>query len=759
MNRLKFATRPRYSPMGIAIAMALGLLSSGTAIAQQAATQPSMAEQPVRKTAGDATPDDSSAESLTELQTVLVTATKRAQNIREIPASISVIGSEQLENQHATQLTDFAAYVPGLQVDSGGSPGQATISLRGIAPVGPGATVATYIDEVPVGSSANYARATLFALDLLPYDVDRIEILRGPQGTLYGAGSMGGLLKYVTRDPDLSTQEFRFGGGVSNVKGGGNGWDVRFGANLPLVEDRLAVRVGYSRNHLPGYIDNVIDGHSDVNKGEQESARIALLWQASDAVSVKLAAMRQTIDSDSNDAVELDAATLRPKYGDLTNNIYMRETFDKKIDFYSATTDWDLGWANFVSATGYTVATTDQLIDTTLVYGILLPLFGEPAGMSGSNVGLELDKFTQEFRLTSAGTGRFEWQVGAFYTDESSTSMQVVSATDFDGVPVPGLNPFAVALVPTTYEETAVFGDATYAFTNRFKLNAGLRFSRNKQAYREIFGGSLVGEQENSGESSESVTTWMLSPQFQLNDRSMLYARVATGYRPGGPNVGLPGVPSSVDADTLTNYELGLKSEFLDRRMTLDIAAFRIDWEDIQVIGNNGVVAFLINGGTAVSQGLELAAAFRATDHWSLALNAAYTDATLTQDVPGIGGESGDRLPYIPRWSWSANADYLFTLGNWDGRVGGGYRWVDERYTDVTSSPNAIPVDSYGAFDLNADISSGKWTLRAYVKNVGDERAYLSYGVSNSALTGEVARLQAVPVRPRTIGFEVDYRF
>ena len=199
---------------------------------------------------------------------IIVTAQKREESLQDVPVSISVVGDQQLQNLHVTQLTDIAAYVPGLQVTSSGTPGQTTISLRGIAPIAPGATVGTYIDETPLGSSALYQRATLFALDLLPYDIERIEVLRGPQGTLYGAGAMGGLLKYVARDPDLSNREFRLGGGLSDVEGAGDlGQDVRVSANLPLVEGRFAVRASYARNEIPGFIDNATDGRKDVNEG------------------------------------------------------------------------------------------------------------------------------------------------------------------------------------------------------------------------------------------------------------------------------------------------------------------------------------------------------------------------------------------------------------------------------------------------------------------------------------------------------------
>jgi iron complex outermembrane receptor protein len=762
MHTLQSARSVARTGLATAIAAALALLLPTGAQAQQQAQGESQAAE-----------QDQAARNpeVTTLETVLVTANKRVENIREVASSISVVGEAQLENLHATQLTDISAYVPGLQVTSSGTPGQTAISLRGIAPISPGANIGTYIDETPVGSSGFYQRQTAFALDLLPYDIARIEVLRGPQGTLYGAGAMGGLLKYVTVDPDPTRYEFRFGGGVSDVAGGSDpGWDVRLGANLPLVTDRLALRVGYARNALPGYIDNAGDGRQDINEGTQESVRAALLWQASEAVSLELSAMRQNIDSDDNALVALDPATLRPLFGDLTNITNLAEPFSKDIDFFAATLDWDLGWADFVSASSYSKVATDQRSDGTFVFGELPMLFGLPAGIAYLDLGLDLEKFTQELRLSSKASGRFEWQLGLFYTDEDADNSQILRLQTVDGTSYAGLDPLFVAALPSTFKETAIFANATYDVTDRFELGAGLRFARNEQAFTTIIepGSPIVPPAADPGDSREDVFTWHLAPKFKLTDDAMLYARIATGYQPGGPNVTLPNIPPTVDASRTTNYELGLKSEFANHRVQFDLALFRIDWKDIQVSAGVGGVTFLTNGGKAVSQGAELSALFRPTERLQLGLNTAYTDATLSEDAPLVGGfRTGlkdDRLPYIPEWSWSATADYSFPLrGSWDARVGAGLRWVGERESSLTeTNPFAAPapkLDSYPALDLNADASNGRWTLRAYVKNVTDERAYQAIGAVQSAVTGVTSHLLAAPIQPRTVGIEVDYRY
>ncbi|MGH8635183.1 MAG: TonB-dependent receptor, partial [Burkholderiales bacterium] len=314
---------------------------------------------------------------------VVVTAQKREETLREVPLSVSVISSQQLEDFHVTRLTDIAAYVPGLQVTSSGAPGLTSISLRGIAPVSASATVATYIDENPLGSSGFFQAANALALDLLPYDIERVEVLRGPQGTLYGASAMGGLLKYVTRGPDLSDGEFRIGIGASDVEGAGDlGRDLRVGANLPLVEGRLALRASYARNEIPGYVDDAQRGGQDINDGTQESARVALLWQVSDAVGLDFTATRQSIDSDNNGTVALNTATQGPLLDDLQTLRFVDEPFEKEIDFYSATLNWDLGWADFISASGYSDVSTDVRQDFTFAFGELPLLLGLAPGIS-----------------------------------------------------------------------------------------------------------------------------------------------------------------------------------------------------------------------------------------------------------------------------------------------------------------------------------------------------------------------------------------
>jgi outer membrane receptor protein involved in Fe transport len=781
---------------------ALMLLSPGRLGAQ--APPSTQASSPQPSPTASPTPTASPALGTAEVERVVVTAEKREQNIQEVPASISVINDVELDNLHATQLTDYAPYVPGLQVNSGGSPGQTIISLRGLAAISSGATVATYIDETSMGSSGLYQRAEVNELDLLPYDVRRVEILRGPQGTLYGANSIGGLIKYVMLDPSLTGQEFHIGGGIFGVEHGDEpGWDAHIGGTVPLVNGMVGLRLSYARNDMPGFIDNVVNGESGINHVNQQAALVGLLWQPNDNFRLKFTALGQRIQSDNNANVALDPKTLDPLFGDLTNQIFVNEPYTKNVGLVAATLDLNLGWADLTSATAYSNTRTDQRFDVTLAFGEVPLLFGfENPGISGEDVKLNLDKFTQEIRLTSKQDGRFLWQLGGFYTYEHGHQDQFVFINQMNGAPYPrppeepGLPKQFNALLPSTYKEGAVFGNASYKFTDWFNLGAGLRFARNDQDFSQTLAGFLSGGHQNiPGHSAESVWDYMVSPEFKLGKDQMLYARIATGYQPGGPNIAVPGIPPAVSSSTVTSYEGGFKSEFFDHRLLFDIAGYHISWEDIQVgVVINGIGA-LVNAGKASTNGVELTTGFEPIKNLRFGINGAYTDATLDNNAPSLGGRAGDRLPFVPVYSASATIDYYFTLpfwhtiaqrqqvpggdagkniaasdskivpgqrtesAGWNGHVGAGFRWVSSQWSEVQSSPTAIRTPAYGAMDLNADLSNGRWTIRVYAKNVWDERAYPTVFLNTNALTGDVVDALGTPIQPRTVGVEVDCKF
>jgi iron complex outermembrane receptor protein len=733
---------------------------------------------------------------------VVVTAEKREQNIQEVPSSISVINDVELDNLHATQLTDYAPYIPGFQVNSAGSPGQTIITLRGLADITSGATVATYIDETPMGSSGIYQRADINELDLLPYDIRRVEILRGPQGTLYGANSIGGLIKYVTLDPSLTAEEFHIGGGISGVEHGDQpGWDAHIGGTVPLVNGIVGLRLSYARNDGAGFIDNVINGEHGINDFNQQAALVGLLWQPNENIRLRFTALGQRIESDNNATVPLNPKNLDPLFGDLTNEIFVNEPYTKNVGLVAATLNLNFGWADLTSATAYLNARTDQRLDVTLNLGQLPLLLGfTMPGISGEDLKLNLDKFTQEIRLTSKPDGRFLWQLGAFYTYEHGHQDQFVFIKQMNGQAFAGLPDLFTALLPSTYKEGAAFANASFDFTDRFTLGAGLRFSRNQQSFSQIVSGILGLPMNLPGKSAENVFDYMVAPKFKLGKNQLLYARIATGYQPGGPNISLPGIPPAVKSSTVTSYEVGLKSEFFDHRLLFDIAGYHISWEDIQVSKVVNGEGALVNAGKAETNGVELTTGFEPIKNLRFGINGAYTDATLSNNAPSLEGRAGDRLPNVPVYSASATVDYYFPLpfgrtmpeqrqqvaayaensgknagrgdgkfvageaqraqvAAWNGHVGAGFRWVSSQWSEVESSSTAIRTPSYSALDLNADVSNGRYTIRVFAKNVTDERAYPTVFANFNFLTGEVINALGTPIQPRTVGIEVDCKF
>ena len=686
---------------------------------------------------------------------IIVTAQKREERIQDVPISISVVDQEQILNSGASQLIDYAAYVPGFQVDNAGSPGRSTLSLRGVAPIGPSATVGIYLDDAPIGSSGIYNRSQVFTLDLLPYDIQRLEVLRGPQGTLYGASSIGGLLKYVTVQPRLDRMSVHAGGEIFDIAhGDGLGWGVNFMGSVPIIEDQLAVSASYSRRDTPGYIDNILRGEDDVNDAVQKGGRLALLWQPADNLQVQLTALRQKTESDNFGVVYETFANEPPAPGAsfLSTNSQLPEPFHSDFHFYSGRIAYDFGFAELSSTTSYSKLDILETADASRAFG---PIWG---GLAIFPANLNQKKFTEEVRLTSASSDRFEWMLGFFYTDEDNDHQQIVHAFDSQGNVIPALDPFAIVGLPNKYQEYALFGNATYKFNEHVHLTGGLRWAKNEQTFTQSFAIPLLGLVSGGpGESEEDVFTFSISPQYNINRDAMVYARIASGYRPGGPNVALPGFPATVDSETVTSYEAGVKASFLDRVVSLDAAVFLLDWNDLQ-IGQafaNGING-LVNAGTAKSKGFEAALSVYPVPGLTLGANFAYADAECTQTTPNCA--DGDRLPNIPKASGAVTANYEFPLsGTAEGNVGGAFRFVGDRISGAESAPDTIPVDGYSTLDLNGSVTfNRKWTVRAYVRNLFDTEGRVT---SNRADTVNPGFISTVPLQPRTIGLAAEVSF
>jgi len=742
--------------------------------------------------AQDAAPSD--------LGPVYVTAQKRVQPLSEIPMSIAVVSGDTLERLHADNFQDLVALVPGLSIN-GNTRGVSRVTLRGVNTGGVASTVGIYANDVPFGSSSGLANGAILSGDFDTFDLDRVEVLRGPQGTLYGASSLGGVIKYVSNDPELGAFEARLQGTMEQVDDGGEGYSAAGVINVPMG-DRAALRVSAFTRSDDGYIDsignnpvpaiilgpgdppvNIVEGtreEKDLNGLETTGGRVAALFEVSEDFSVNLTAMVQNIDSDNSDVFEVDPDTLSPLYGGLVASRYHPEFTEIEYQVFSATLDWDLGGVSLQSVTSYGTfeedfqrdysglpvgARLDQLL--TLLFSD--PVTAQPPLSAILQQVTSTDKLTQEVRLVSDDNDKLEWLVGLYYTEEDSgiDPQNIFAVNAGTETPATGIPPLAFGQLTSDYEEIALFANATWHVSPRFDLSFGGRISENDQNADQVLDGILVGglTEYDDVSSSESPFTYSISPRFAVTDTASLYFRVSTGYRPGGPNVlppgAPPGTPASYDSDELTSYEIGVKAGSPDGKFMLDAAVFRLDWEDIQLFAQINNVGLNANGGTAISKGVELAATVVPTDRLTLSFTGAYTSAYLTQDTdPIVGGLDGDPLPYVPDWTVGVGADYEWPVfGDATAYIGSRVTHTGDRTSDFDNrdvNGNIRVAESYTTIDVRAGIDMGKLNFEIFGKNMSNERGINDISTAGTYPNGA---LGLAVIRPRTIGLSVGYRF
>ncbi len=678
----------------------------------------------------------------TQVQELVVTAEKRSEALQDVPMSVTALPGQTLDKLQETKFEDFAASVPGLSLQDV-QPGITRVSLRGENSGGDGSTVAVYLDESPIGSSNALLNGGVLTGDLDTWDLQRIEVLRGPQGTLYGANSEGGLIKFVTTPPALGVFAGAIEGSAQAVDHGQDGWSARGLVNVPIGSE-VALRVDGFYEDVPGYIDDPLLGEKDINHGYKEGYRASLLIAPTSDLTLRLTAFGQKNKFDGTPSEDVDQVTLQPVNGDLTQQRFINERFGTTYANYNATLNWDFHWANLVSSTTYGILDSSQFLDATStllqppdpasgIGGLVSGAFGENLGVSEVN-DADLKKWTQEIRLASPSTNRLEWLVGGYYTHESGALAQALDAFTIPGGGSGGLPVLETVQAPSLYTEWAGFADLTFHLNSHFDIEAGGRYSWNSQTAAETVAGALVGPPTTLNTSSSgSVFTYSVSPRWKIDDNSMVYFRVATGYRPGGPNILPPSAPAGAErqyqADNTFDVEGGVRTRQADGRIVLDVSAFYIDWTKIQLLENSGGFGFNGNGGKARSDGFEGSLAVVPIKGLTLNLDGAYTDAVLTTNAPGVGGLSGDRLPYAPRWSGSLDGEYDFPLvGDYSGFVGATWSYVGDRSSDFSLAYVQTLLPSYDTFALRAGVQNAHWLVEVYAKNLGDSRGITAFG-------------------------------
>ncbi|HEY3811927.1 MAG TPA: TonB-dependent receptor [Caulobacteraceae bacterium] len=706
--------------------------------------------------------DAASESKATSVQEVVVTAEKRTQRAQDVPMSIKAISGDHLTQTQATTLQDVVNQVPGLQLVQNG-PTSNELVIRGLS-VGAGinSSVATYVDETPYTTVGPFAYSSNLAPNFDTYDLSRIEVLRGPQGTLYGASAMGGLLKYVTNAPDPSHYSASMLAGVSSVDHSGQtGWELHGMVNIPLGEN-LALRLVGEDDYQPGFIDDPARGVKDENDIRRYGGRASLLWTPTPDLSIRLTGTWQHIKAGDTGQEDISAATLQPIFGELTQEKAIAQPTTVTNTVYNGTINWNVGFANLVSSTSYTQVNPYVVGDLSSVYGpILQGIFGQPLG--AEVVAIEpVNSFTQELRLTSNKGQALEWNIGAYYDNESADEHEPLYPVDLTtGQVLTGFTPNLGAYhITSTYREWAGFADFTYHVTSAFEVGLGGRYSSNSQTYHQVNAGFFTGTDDFVTKSDQSVFTYSVDAKYRFSPDLMVYARVASGFVPGGPNDVLPGstLPETFKSSSTTNYEIGVKGSAAEGQITYDLDVFDVEWQQIQLIAEVNNLFGATNGGTARSRGLEGDIDYRPMTGLSLGLSAAYTDARLTQPTPAsFGGLAGDRLPLSPYISTTASASYEWPLSSsLTGFAGGEWHYEGDRMSEYEFGAPRQDLPAYSMVNLRAGVRFQNYTITAYVKNLGDEKAISSVGPET---VGAVSALSAVVSTPRTIGLTFGAKF
>ena len=781
MNIRSPGFRPALHPLAAAALVTL----CSPAFGQAAATAPESAAS-----AASGTAPATQANTTQQLDAVFVTANRRRERARDVAGSINVLGGAQLDRQGLSSVDEWAGFVPGLQV-SGDNPGTRRESIRGITTgaLQLGASVATYLDDTPISLSTSSMPAAQWSPDVDPLDVERIEVLKGPQGSLYGASALGGLIKYVTVAPNLKEVEGRVDFGYSRASGGGSGMTARAAVNLPLVKDLLATRLtAYSRKD-PGYIDDALRGLRDVNSFRNEGARLTTLFKPSDGFDAKLMLDTQRIRSDDAETASYDAATLRPLYGDDVGRYPFAQPLKNRYDRGALTLNYDLGFASLMSVSSYVRFRSDASQDVSGYVSFLdaataagLNAAGFPVSPLGATGALsravgEQKKKVQEFRLTSPSGQRLEWLAGLFYQEESGQLRQSYDAYTGTNFSAPAVPNWLSALTRAGLKEAAVYANATWHFSEAFDIQFGTRYTHlnldygvpELQTYSLLTNGPQISPPQQ-GDASENKTTWLLSPRWKLDGDNMVYARAASGYRPGGPNFPAPtgAIKPPFRSDSIINYELGYKGALPAAKMDLTATLYRIDWKDIQVtaVDASSGFAYYANGGKAHSQGIELELGWRPLTDLRLGASVTTTDAKLDENVVAVNGHAGDEIPYTAKFAAALTGDYSWQIGEGQASVGASYRYTGARRSTFTNQPASsfVPtllgptLPGYGVLDLRGSYAWDRWSINLFVKNVGNSRGLLSYGgvlVVPDLTTGGVTPANVAVTAPRTIGVSV----
>ncbi len=719
---------------------------------------------------------------------IVVTATKRAVPLQDVPVALSVLTAEDIIERGFTEYGNYLNSLPGVYFADGG-PARSVIVIRGLVAAEGGlpTLVATYFGETPTSVDGSYPNLRLV-------DIERVEVLRGPQGTLFGANALAGAVRILPAQPNLADYEVNLGvRGFSTAHSDDESYHVEGVVNLPLAKDRFALRlVGY-QDDIAGYIDNLFPGQpaldwsaalglppgflvipalaafarKDINREDTVGGRAAAAWQATERLRFELGYATQNSTLESEPHVSTSIGDYAQSRG---MDVFSQGEGEEEVDIASLTVRYDWDTVSFTSASASSNLDghdfTDASEDALVLFGVPIP--GEVRNMR------ESEAFTQELRLQSRDPGALQWLFGVFYLDRERDAIQNIPDYSCPTcLPVvSGEEIFLRGRVDFDEEQRAVFGELSYDFSPRWTMSAGARYLEQDLHLRitEVDGllAATLLDTDAAGSVSEFNPAFHL--RFRPSDNLTLYAQAARGFRSGQPNQQFPvqcedevldrGIKLITDPDTLWNYELGVKSLFADDRLSFNAAVYDADWSGIQV-GAGLACAFVafINGGDATARGVELELVAQPSNAWRFNLAASYNETEFDKVDPDSGFIDGERVPGSPKTNASAGVQYDFDVaGEWSGFARADYQYVGDIrliFSELEGGARQIVTqDAYGTGNVRLGFSRGNLALEIYGRNVTDKRAVTATGHPDPLFGGD-----QIIIRPRELGVELRYSY
>ncbi len=697
--------------------------------------------------------ENTSGQSGAVLEEIVVTATKRPQSVRDIPTSINAFSGDDLTSIGATTLGDIVKLSPGVTLEPGFTPNSSTVQIRGITNetrgVGP-RTVGRFFDGVPLINPSIIGAQP----DLDTVDMQTVEVLKGPQGTLFGGSALAGAVRYVPNSPD-----FEGFSGLASVGYGqtadsdGHNSEYALMLNVPL-SDNFALRFAGAVRDFPGYIYDQAGDIDDINSYKSEHARVAALWQVTDNLSVRANYLTQSGDVDAYSFVEGTEASLVRQFK------YTPEFEDSELDIYGVRFDWSNDAFTVVFDNNWLEKERSSQADLTYVVGL------HGTGITvNQNFMPTTDQYSNELRIVSnqptGGNGLFsDWQytVGLYHMKADQTRPSVV-AIDFGAMVNRSIGgEFADAT------EKALYFDLTRMLSDSWELNLGGRyFDQVTDGGNFLTGGDDLGIPDASATAKldESGFNPKAALLFHANDDLTFYGSIAEGFRFGGINGQAAadinaGVPTTYKSDSLTNYEVGVRSSWLEQRLTADLSLFLIDWSDVQVQQRAGVVAYVDNIGKAKSKGLEFSLHALLSGGFSAHVVGSYTDAYTDADFDSATDgfiAAGTTLAQAPKWNTAIDLSYDGSWSNWDVNSSLTYSYRDSSKNNLQ---NTIPLDSLSMLDFSIGLKRASGEIRPKIsliaKNLSNEQV-ATYGFTLGA-----ANLVSMNM-PRQVMLRLDLEF